>query len=250
MDWILTRALSFFMENTPSQRAILLGGLPCLLWSYAGLWFAGRLKRTCGLKTGYTRKIFHVLTFAGAALIQAIWGTAGVCLFGAMASITILHALYQGRGGLLFEALAREQDAPHEAYFIFAPYLATLIGGLASNILFGEAALAGYLVTGLGDAAGEPVGTRFGNHPFRAPSPRGVSTIRTVEGSLAVCLAATAALALSAILSPALTLTPRSIYLIPLMGAGCALVEAISPHGWDNALLQILPSGWALALMG
>jgi len=250
IEWVSTRTLTFFMENIPSWQTALSAGPPFLLGSYLCLYVAGRLKRDLGLKTGYTRKIFHFLIFTSAALVHALQGTRGVCLFGAMASAVIFHALLQGRGGLLYEALAREKDRPHRTYFILAPYLATLIGGLVSNILFGGAALAGYLVTGLGDAAGEPVGTRFGHHPYRAPSPRGVSITRTVEGSLAVFVAATAALGIAAVLSPDLMFTPRTFFLIPLMGAGCALVEAVSPHGWDNAVLQILPSGSAFWLLG
>jgi len=38
---------------------------------------------------------------------------------------------------------------------------------------------------GWGDAVGEPVGTRFGRHPYRVPSLAGVPATRTLEGSLA-----------------------------------------------------------------
>jgi hypothetical protein len=44
---------------------------------------------------------------------------------------------------MLYEAMARETDAPHRTHYIIVPYFATLIGGLASNILFGPVAVVG-----------------------------------------------------------------------------------------------------------
>ena len=68
-----------------------------------------------------------------------------------------------GPGNPRYEALAREQDA-YRTYYIVIPFFATMIGGIASNVFFGPIAAIGYLVGGLGDAAGEPVGTRWGRH--------------------------------------------------------------------------------------
>ena len=35
---------------------------------------------------------------------------------------------------------------------------------------------------------------------------------------------------------------------IPLMAAVCTLVEAVSPHGWDNTLLQLVPAALVTVL--
>lgn len=242
MDWLYDRAIAFFAENFPSPRAILLGGPPALLWAYAALAFAGHLKCRRGLRTGYTRKTFHFLIFGTVAFVHWQWGASGVLLFGAMTSLVILYALLRGDGHPLYEAMAREKDAPHRTHFIVAPYFATLLGGVASNILFGPLALAGYLVAGIGDAIAEPVGVRFGRHTYRVPSSRGVPAVRSWEGSTAVFLASIIALALTIHLLPHLAYTPRLILLIPLFALACAVTESISPHGWDNATLQILPS--------
>ena len=213
-----------------------------MLWAYLCLYFAGYLKRIKGLKTGYTRKIFHFLIFTSAVLVQRVWGTPILCLFGGMTTLVIFYAIFRGAGHLLYEAMAREKDAPHRTHYIVVAYLATLIGGLTSNILFGQVAVVGYLVTGLADAVGEPVGTRFGRHIYRVPSFRGVRSTRSFEGSAAVFLVCLPAIALGILLCPELVPTPRSFLTILLLGVFCTVLEAVSPHGWDNATMQIVPS--------
>jgi phytol kinase len=138
--------------------------------------------------------------------------------------------------------MAREKDEPHRTYYVVVPYVATLIGGLAGNILFGDLAVVGYLVTGLGDAVGEPVGVRFGKHAYRVPSLASVKSVRSWEGSLAVFVMSVAAIAASIALLPNLNFTSSFFVMIPLIGLASAGVEAVSPHGWDNATMQIIPS--------
>jgi phytol kinase len=242
MDLITHRTLAFFAENFPSWRDILIGTPLGALWSYLCLYFAGYVKKQMGYKTGYTRKIFHFLIFASVVLIQLVWDTSTVCLFGAACTLVIFHALGKGSGNLLYEAIAREKDEPHRTHYIVVPYFATLFGGLASNILFGHIALVGYLVTGLADAAAEPVGTRFGTHTYRVPSLTSVRANRSWEGSVAVFVLSAAAVAVSISLVPELRFTNKSFLLLPLLGLVSAGVEALSPHGWDNATLQVIPS--------
>ena len=249
MDDPVSVVTTFFVDNFPSWKAMAVGGPIGLLWSYLCLYLSGWLKRHKSVRTGYSRKIFHFLIFASVALIHAIWGTPMVCLVGGMASLVILYALWRGSGNLLYEAMAREKDSPHRTYFIVSPYFATLIGGLASNMLFGHAALVGYLVTGVGDAIGEPVGTRFGKHTYRVPSFKGVKSIRSHEGSAAVCIASAVAIATAVILSPRLHWSAGSLFLIPVLAGACMLVEALSPHGWDNATMQIVPSFLAATVL-
>lgn len=233
---------SFVSENLPSFELCLKGAPPGLLWSYLSLRVAGELKRKRGWPTGYTRKVFHVLTFLTAAAVQAIWGLPGVFLFGGVTTLVLAYALWRGDGHTLYEALARERDAPHRTYYIVIPFLTTLLGGLVSNLWFGSNALVGYLVGGLGDATGEPVGTRWGRHPYTLPLPTRVRSTRSVEGSLGVFVTSLAAAALAVAILPGLDFTVRSIVLLPVAAMAAALVEAASPHGWDNLTMQIVPS--------
>jgi phytol kinase len=233
--------LTFIESNTPPIRTILTLGPIFLAWSYCCLSLAGYLKSKRRLKTGYTRKTFHVLVFLTAATLQQTLGLPLVCLFGAMTTLVLAYALWRGAGHPLYEAIAREKDEPYRTYYIIIPYLATLAGGIAGNLWFGPAALIGYLVGGLGDAAGEPVGTRWGRRRYTVPTLSSVKTTRTIEGSIGVFVASLVAVALGLLLAPGFTINPHSVALIPLIALGCALLEAVSPHGWDNATMQIGP---------
>ena len=224
MDRIADTIILFLITNFPSWKAIAVGGPLGLAWAWSCLFFAGYLKRHQGMKTGYTRKAFHFLIFSTVAIIQWAWGTPVVCLFGGMCSLVIFYAVWRGPGDLLYEAMAREKDEPHRTYFVVVPYFATLIGGLASNILFGPAAIAGYLVTGLGDAVGEPVGTRFGKHTYRVPSLSSVKAVRSWEGSAAVLAMSFVALAAAVSVSPDFTFTSHSLAAIPLIGVAATSV--------------------------
>ncbi len=200
------------------------------------------MKKRKGMRTGYTRKIFHSLIFVTVSVIHWQWGTSIVCLFGGMVTLVVFYAVYMGPGDLLYEALAREKDEPHRSYYVIVPYIATLTGGLVSNIMFGGVAVFGYLVTGIGDAVGEPAGVRWGKHKYRVPALGGVAAVRSYEGSLAVFIASGFALFIGSLLTPAVSLTIVNIVWIVAIAFICMGMEAVSPHGWDNATLQIVPS--------
>ncbi len=249
MENVVQQVVSFFVRNFPSTTLLLTLGPLGIGWSLCCLWFAGKLKRDHGWKTGYSRKTFHFLTFFSVAILQVTLGTPAVCLFGGMTSLVILYSLIQGDGNVLYEAMAREKDAPHRTYFIVAPYFATLTGGLLGNILFTQAALIGYLAAGVGDAAGEVVGTRFGRHIYKVKGLRGVEAIRSWEGSAGVFIFCLLALCLGVSISPIFSFSLSSFYLLPAIALVCAVVEAVSPHGWDNFTMQVIPSGLALLFL-
>ncbi|MCL4694916.1 MAG: hypothetical protein KJ060_20685 [Candidatus Hydrogenedentes bacterium] len=241
--------IEFFFTNLPTPREAILFGPPAILWALAWLALAGYLKRHRPWPTGYTRKVFHFGIFFTAGVLQVVGGTRAVCLFGAMTTVVIVFALVRGAGDLLYEAIAREKDAPHRTHYIVAPYFATLIGGILSTIWFGPAALAGFLVTGVGDAIGEPVGTRYGQHPYRVPTLRGITSARTWEGSFAVFAASAVTLFASFLLLEPEPGFVRAALLAVAIGVASAVCEALSPHGWDNATMQIVPSAlvyWAI----
>lgn len=242
MIWIVERIISFFIENFPPWKTIFIGGPIGFGWALLCLAFAGFMKRRVGLRTGYTRKIFHFLIFFSVAVIQWRWGTPVVCLFGGMATCVVFLAIFMGSGSLLYEAMAREKDEPHRTHYIVVPYFATLLGGLIGNIIFGPIAIIGYLVTGMGDAVGEPIGSRFGKHTYRVPSLTSVRATRSWEGSAAVFVMSIVAIAVGIALSRNLSVTWHSAILIPLLGLACAGVEGVSPHGWDNLTLQVVPT--------
>lgn len=209
----------------------------------------GLPKTVRGVKTGYTRKAFHVLTFLTAATLQLTGGLPYVCLFGGMTTLVLAYALIRGEGHPLYEAIAREKDEPYRTYYIVIPYIATLVGGVVGNIWFGPVSIIGYLVGGLGDAAGEPVGTRWGAHRYVVPTLSTVKTTRSIEGSIGVFIVSVVSVAVGMLLIPEVTLSARSLLVIPAIALASTFLEAISPHGWDNATMQLAPALLAAQLL-
>lgn len=162
-----------------------------------------------------------------------------------MVSLMVGLAVVRGCGDRFYEALAREQDGPDRTYYIVVPYFATLIGGMTSNVIFGPLAVVGYLVGGLGDAAGEPAGVRWGKHSYTASA----GSTKTLEGSLAVLAASVVAFVIGVAISPQLSFDLRSLIALPAIAIVCTLVEAFSPRGWDNVWMQIVPTVLAAILL-
>lgn len=235
---------AWLLEQWPAPSTIGRVAPPALLWGLGALWLAGWLKTRRGLRSGYSRKIFHFLIFAAATVTHLAEGLPGVLVFGTMTGLVIGYALLRGDGHLLYEAMARASDRPHRTWYIVVPFIATLMGGLTANLLFPSGAAVGYLVTGVGDAIGEPVGTRWGRHRYRVPSRRSVPVTRSVEGSAAVFLVSFGAVLL---LGWHGAVQPFSGLLITAAGIALAvaLAEALAPHGVDNFVLQVLASGLA-----
>jgi phytol kinase len=234
-------------------RPLLVPDLPTALWACA---FAGSIAlvvgslavyaRRRGLAVPYTRKIFHFGVFTGAAVTHSIWGLSGTNVFGTVLAGVVLVAVLRGDRDPLYRVLARETDRPRRTLFILVPLFTTALGGLGSALLTGPYATVGYLVSGWGDAVGEPVGTRWGKHKYRVPSLGGVPATRSLEGSTAVFLVgwAAATLALWNLTDPS-----RAV----LVGLACAavgaLAEGLSNHGLDNLTVQLAASGTAWMLM-
>lgn len=234
-----THLLSFL----PSARVVLTVTPLALVYTALVGWLSGYLKMQRGVRTPYTRKVFHFLIFSLASAVQLVWRLPGVVVFGTVVTLIVLYAVWRAEGYPLYEALARPTDAPHRSLFVVVPLLTTIAGGLTSNILFPATAFVGYLVCGSGDAVGEPVGSRWGRHPYRVPSLSGVPAVRTLEGSLAVFLVGSGAAFLGLL---ARGEAPGHAAWVGLAcGLGGALVEAVSNHGIDNFTTQLAASGIA-----
>lgn len=236
-DAVLKVLRFFFVDNFPSLLLILrlfpFAMLYVILALQAGVFFRRRFQ----WKVGYTRKVFHFLIFGAAGWLQAKSGTPSVFILGWAVSLCLVIILLRGEKSAWFSVLARPSDAPYEKRYILYPYLATFAGGVLANMYFEPSAVvAGFLVAGFGDAIGEPVGTRWGKHRYRVPSyGSNLISYRSWEGSSAVFVACIAALALTSVL----TGVAVSIPMIIGVSLCCAVVEGISPHGWDNFTSQI-----------
>jgi len=244
---ILSRFMDFFDRAIPDIVTIILLGPVFLLYTIIAAAFAGWLRIHRKVRAPYTRKVFHFLIFTMASILQFLGGLSLVALFGGIVSLCVLYALYRGDDFSFFEAMARPTDAPHRKLFIFIPLLTTALGGLTANFLFGQIAYIGYLVSGWGDAVGEPVGTRWGKHRYRVPSLAGVMATRSLEGSIAVFLVGTLA-ALVGLLLNHIPLN-QALLVATTCGLTGALVESISNHGLDNFTIQVTATGTAYLLL-
>ena len=217
-----------------------------IVYAVAAAALAGYLRVSRGVRTPYTRKIFHFTIFTAAGLLQIKLGLPAVVIFGSVTSAIVLFAVWRGDGFPFYEAMARPSAAPRRTLFILIPLMTTAFGGVVSNLLFPAWAFVGYLVCGWGDAVGEPVGTRWGRHRYSVPSMGGVKSTRSIEGSLAVFIAGTAATAVALALQG--LPTPQIALIAAGSGLAGALVEAISTHGLDNFTVQVAASAAAYFL--
>lgn len=233
--------IHFFTDNFPSFTLISWLFPISILWSFLSLYIAAFCKNNLNWKTGYTRKLFHLFIFITAFFYQKYFALQGVFILGWSVTIVLIYACAKGNGNIYFEALARENDAPHRTKYIVYSYLATFTGGVLSNLFFGKFAVFGYLITGIADAIAEPIGTRFGKHQYRVFSfDKNKTAHRSLEGSLAVFVS-TYLIYLSALYFSQ-TVLPITFLIVLVMAVICTVVEAISPRGFDNLLLQIAGS--------
>lgn len=236
--------LERFIEALMPEPRLAFGLAPAAaLYAWAAAVIAGRLRTHRDVRAPYTRKIFHFTIFTAASVVHLAWGLGGVVVFGGVVTIGVLIAVRRGDDSPLYQALARPTDAPHRTLFILVPLATTVLGGLASNLLFAGTAFIGYLVAGWGDAVGEPVGARWGRHRYRVPSLAGVPATRSIEGSAAVLVCGAAAAGIGMALAGADAIVAVRV----AVGCGLAgtLVEAASTHGLDNFTVQVAAAGVA-----
>ena len=219
----------------------------------SGVWIAVGLLKTRGLLvTGDARKINHATALAGGA----IW------FFGA--DDRVLRSTCQVATGILFGLLllacwhrrlwpfkyayvgyARESDQPHAAFHVWFSWFVSIAGLLLVDVAFGNLALTrvAALVLGVADAVAEPIGTRFGIHKFAVrdiltAAPR----FRSWEGTGAVAIATFAVVLMTCgSIIPSGQLIPWALAAAGLI----AIVEACTPHGFDNFTIPI-SAAWLL----
>jgi phytol kinase len=230
----------FALNSAPSTRTLILFTPFCVFYTWVCAGYAGWLRMSRNIRVSYTRKVFHFLIFTMACFVQAWGGIEGTIVFGTVVCCSVMYAILRGNGYAFYEAMARPTDEPHRSLYIFIPMVTTAIGGVIANIFFQPVALVGYLVGGWGDAVGEPIGAKWGKHRYKVPSMMGVPASRSIEGSVAVMIAAF----LAALAGLALMGAPMDLAFKAAAAAAVAacLIEAISTHGLDNLTVQIVAS--------
>ena len=236
-DAVSMLSIETLLEFWPSARSAVVGAVWGLFLFGSVGWLAGWLAQR-GWRVGDTRKVFHFSIFTGAALLRWQVDVGAVSVFGCVIVAGIVSIVRLGSRSPLFRALARPSDAPHEKLHVLSPLISTAIGGVLAQFIAGPQAVVAYLVAGWGDAVGEPVGIRWGRHRYRVPSLGQLKAERSWEGSAAVFVASSLAAGIGLWLSGQ---TGSQVVASALMiGAAATLIEAISPHGWDNLSLLIV----------
>ena len=227
---------------------LILLGLASLGFGFALATLVGGLGRSEAGFKGLPRKVFHAGVFIGAVPAQLLLGFWGVVTYGIVIALMVLVGCGQGSGSPFFEALARRDQSEGMRGSILVPLFATALGGLATVLLVGHFAIVGYLVCGLGDAAGEPIGRRWGRHRYRSFPWGPGAHLRSMEGSLGVLVAGALGGGIAlALLGYSL---PQLVTVGLFCGAVGALVEGLSGEGTDNFWVQLVPALAAWWLLG
>jgi len=195
-----------------------------------------------------SRKVFHSGIFTGAVPAQLLQGFWGIVVYGFVLTLIVLLAVWRGPGLPFYDALTRPGAGGDSRRNVLTPLVSTAFGGLLATLLVGSFAVVGYLVCGWGDAAGEPVGERWGRHRYAFLFKRDRGRTRSVEGSLAVFLfgsvGAGVALGLLGFSYP------QALGGALVCGATGGVAEAFSGPRTDNLWVQLLPSLVAWWLLG
>ncbi len=198
---------------------VLAGGVGCCL-----------LLHQLGLRATYVRDLLHVGT--GVWVLGWPWwrGVAAPALIlGFALAVTAALPLLARRSSwaaLVVGSFASGDERWTGLTLYVVAYAALTCAGLADRAFAAAAAL---LALSLGDGIGGAVGRRFGAHRYRAPGGKE----KTLEGSLAVALAAAAGVAIAAWRFGA---HPGASGIVGL-GLVAAVAEALAPRGSDNVIV-------------
>jgi dolichol kinase len=234
----------YFVSLQPSfWRVFVFIGLIAMSWCVTGYWrLAGKLQ------PADARKINHVLTLAGLAIWFG-WLPEPMARGSALLTAVIILVMVAATCWFhpwppfnwAFAANTRPSDRPHEALFFWSSWLLSMIALWLADLLFLDVPITrtAALLVGLGDGLAEPIGLRWGYHRYRVygwGTKR--PTFRSVEGSLCV-------MTISFLVVLFCYWPSEESALMPVVGgalivaAVLTLVEALSPHGWDNFTIPV-----------
>jgi len=201
----------------------------------------GFLKERQLIQEGDSRKINHIVAFAGGSLLFG-WlpePIARTNLYVVSLSILLLvAAVCYYRDRVLFRyayaANTRQSDAPNAAFFFWFSWVVSITALITIDLLFSKIAITriATLVVGIADGIAEPIGQRYGRLKYRVWSFWGFPSFRSLEGSLAVLLGTF--VVMLGCSHPAETGLVGWLATALLTACAVTGVEAISPRGSDN----------------
>jgi phytol kinase len=237
---------TFLSQAWPSLLEVMAIGPGAIILAWGQLSISRSLREWMACRAGHSRKLFHFQVFLTAAFLSSQYGLRPMCIYGVAVSFWAGVSIVDVRG--LGRALIRDEDAPRGRRYVVIPYLATLLGGLSTQVWLTSGAATGLLIVGVCDAIAEPVGLRWGRHPYVLSKVPWLKTAtRTFEGSMAIALSSGVIFVMTA---SGVSMGDFPLALWVLGGAlGVTLVEALSPHGGDNFTLQLFGAGWVVLFL-
>lgn len=229
---------------------------PAYLWSQV-LNFAvlltvqfsgGLLVKYKNFKVNYTRKINHFalffipIYFNRGHAHDGAYGFFAVGAILAVAKFIFYTRPFRERFYLIrtmFASFDRPEDRPHTLLWLTTQTAAGYLVLLPMGVVFAQLGLEDLiliplLIYGIGDGLAEPVGIRFGRHPYKVPAIFSRRTYyRTWEGSACVFVVSLVVVLLHhSYFSPVQLMAAAAV--IPLL---MTAAEGISPHTWDSPLM-------------
>lgn len=208
------------------------------------------------VKVNYTRKVVHIFYFVVPQLLDTELLEFDKTLYTELWNIIVILMLLilllepiRRRSTvfqIMFAAIDRPEDRPYTTFWFITQLLISIPIIAGFSILFTELGNKNFifiplLILTIGDGLAEPVGTRYGYHRYTVEGLF-VNTeyTRSFEGSACVAL-----FSVVSVMIFYTEFTKASItYCLLTLPTIMPLVEAKSPHTWDNPL--ILLSGYVI----
>ncbi len=212
----------------------------------------------CGLavkrynfKVNYSRKIVHISYFVIPQLLDTVILYFDKTIYTELWNIAIIYVLLisilevvRSRISLfkiLYAAIDRPEDRPFTTFWFITQLTASLPIIMGFSVLFSNLDRNNFIfiplwILAFGDGLAEPVGTKYGYHKYKVKGFLvNKEYTRSLQGSLCVYIAS-----LISVLAYYNSLTKSSItFCVVLMPLVMPLVEAYSPHTWDNPIILL-----------
>ena len=211
---------------------------------------SGFLARELKVKVNYTRKLNHFALFfiplfvdqrlntdtftdIDNLVVSGFVATAGLSVFWTPIRNTIPLAQ------LTFEGFDRPEDRPYTLVWIMTQFMAGYLIIIPFAWYFGQIGIAGLvmipiLINAIGDGLAEPVGIKFGKHPY---TTKGLFVdreyTRTLEGSACVWIMSLLIILIHKTHFNSTEFLVALLLIPPIM----TITEAKSPHTWDTPFL-------------
>jgi phytol kinase len=233
-----------------SQQLVTLGWVAFIFLDvcYTCYYFCGKLVEWFHARVAYTRKVMHFVTFALPWSLQQAFGLENNLRAAVLASLLApLHLLVfvkpiRRRSKIvatMFRGMERPEDRPYTLWWMVTQYFATysVYAVMYAGMIYRDVTkwmLVPLLVMAIGDGLAEPIGVRFGKHPYSTTPLNGRRRYRrTWEGS--ACVFVTAVVVLLA--CQAWFTQSQLALALAVLPISATFLEAKAPHTWDQPFM-------------